>query len=99
MTREEAIIIIKRWLISGVDGLTKDRLGYMEGWFRKKDAEAFKMAIQALEQKTGRWIKVQGRPHHARCDTCDTVTAYAWGMRYCPNCGCRMVKGKGDKDE
>lgn len=51
MTREEASKIIKRWLNNGSDGLTKDRLGYIEGWFHNSDVEAFEMAIEALEQK------------------------------------------------
>lgn len=60
MTREEAVEIIKEWLIGGTDGLTKDSLGYIEakdslgyieGWFHKEDAEAFDMAIKALEQE------------------------------------------------
>lgn len=52
MTREEAVEIIKKWLMEGTDGLTKDRLGYIEGWFHKEDAEAFEMAIKLLEQET-----------------------------------------------
>lgn len=51
MTREEAIKIIKKWLMEGTYGLTENRLGYIEGWFHKEDAEAFEMAIKALEQK------------------------------------------------
>lgn len=41
------------------------------------------------QPKTAHWIKVQGRPHHARCGTCGRVTAYARGMRYCPFCGAK----------
>lgn len=51
MTKEEASKIIKRWLANGRDGLTKDRLGYIEGWFHNKDSTAFKMAIDALNQE------------------------------------------------
>lgn len=51
MKREEAVEIIKKWLMEGIYGLTRDRLGYIEGWFYKEDAEAFKMAIKALEQE------------------------------------------------
>ena len=52
MKREEAVEIIKKWLMEGIYGLTKDRLGYIEGWFRKKDVEAFQMAIKALERES-----------------------------------------------
>ena len=51
MTEEEVLKIIKKWLMKGTAGLTKDRPGYIEGWFHKKDAEAFEMAIKALELK------------------------------------------------
>lgn len=37
--------------MKGTDGLTKDRLGYIEGWFHKEDVEAFEMAIKSLELK------------------------------------------------
>ena len=46
--------------------------------------------LEKQMSKTAHWIKVQGRPHHARCDSCDKVTKYAWGMDYCPKCGRKM---------
>ena len=42
------------------------------------------------QPKTGHWIKVQDRPHHARCDNCGRVVAYPLGMGYCPKCGRKM---------
>lgn len=51
MTREEAVKIIKKWLMEGTYGLTENILGYIEGWFHKEDAEAFEMAIEALEEQ------------------------------------------------
>lgn len=51
MKREEAVEIIKKWLMEGTYGLTENRLGYIEGWFYKEDAEAFEMAIKVLEQE------------------------------------------------
>ena len=35
--------------------------------------------LEKQMSKTAHWIKVQGRPHHARCSKCNKVTAYAWG--------------------
>ena len=51
MQREEAAKILKRWLRNGADGMTDERLGYIEGWFHKEDREAFETAIKILEQK------------------------------------------------
>ena len=48
------------------------------------------------QSKTVHWIKVQDRPHHARCNNCNRVTAYAWGMDYCPRCGHRMEVNDGN---
>ena len=58
MTNEEVIRRLKSWLDKGSDGLAKDRLGYMEGWFREEDAEAFKVAIDTLESKDDRGINI-----------------------------------------
>ena len=49
MTREGARVIIIEWLNKGKDGKTKERLGYLEGWFHDSDEEAFNMAIEALK--------------------------------------------------
>ena len=37
-----------RWLNNGQDGMTEERLGYIEGWFHKEDKEAFELAIEVL---------------------------------------------------
>lgn len=48
------------------------------------------MAIKALEeQKTGKWIDVQGRfMLWSRCSNClqNSITE----SKYCPNCGAKM---------
>ena len=46
MTREEARQIMSTWLVSSKG--TKGQRGYIEGWFDEEDAEAFRMAIEAL---------------------------------------------------
>ena len=51
MTREEASNRLKQWIRNGCDGMTDERLGYIEGWFHKSDKEAFEQAIKALEQE------------------------------------------------
>lgn len=58
MTREEAAKILKRWLRNGADGMTDERLGYIEGWFHQEDREAFETAIKALEaQEHEEWTR------------------------------------------
>lgn len=46
MTKEEARQIMSTWLVSSKG--TKGQRGYIEGWFDEEDAEAFRMAIEAL---------------------------------------------------
>lgn len=48
MTREEAGGILKKWYNLGNEGLTDDRLGYIESWFTRQDKEAFLLAINTL---------------------------------------------------
>lgn len=57
MKVEEAIQRLKQWLKVGSDaitedsdGMTEEKLGYLEGWFHKSDEEAFEMGIAALEK-------------------------------------------------
>ena len=49
MTRQEARQIIAIWLVSSKGA--KGQRGYIEGWFDEEDVEAFRMAIQVLEQE------------------------------------------------
>ena len=49
MTRKEARRIIATWLVSSKGA--KGQRGYIEGWFDEEDAEAFRMAIEALSAK------------------------------------------------
>jgi len=51
VTDQEASNRLKQWLNNGCDGMTDDRLGYIEGWFHKSDKEAFERAISSLEQE------------------------------------------------
>lgn len=50
MTKKEAKQIIATWLVSSKG--TKEQRGYIEGWFDEEDAEAFRMAIEALKAPT-----------------------------------------------
>jgi len=55
MTVEQAKEILEKWKYRGSDGLTDERLGYIEGWYHKKDDVAFEMAIKFLEM----WDKIK----------------------------------------
>lgn len=48
MTYEKATEIMTNWLNNGHEGMTGERLGYIEGWFHEEDKEAFELAIEAL---------------------------------------------------
>lgn len=48
MTYEKATEIMTNWLNNGHEGMTGERLGYIEGWFHEYDKEAFELAIEAL---------------------------------------------------
>lgn len=50
MTKEEATQIMSTWLVSSKGA--KGQRGYIEGWFDEEDAEAFRMAIEALQRQT-----------------------------------------------
>ena len=71
MTREEAQKILRTWLASGksADG----QRGYIEGWFDKDDAEAFRMAIGALQDTPTKYTK---QPLVLTCDGCRHVGTY-----------------------
>lgn len=104
MTREEARHIIATWLVSskGANG----RQGYIEGWFGEEDAEAFRMAIEALsdDRPTGEWIDGDGNnvPLHkdgytlrsCYCNQCHEWLVgsdeYSTKGNFCPNCGAKM---------
>lgn len=49
MTNEEAKKIMERWFYKATHDTKEGQNGYLDGWFYKKDEEAFKMAIKALE--------------------------------------------------
>lgn len=48
MTREKAIEVLKKWYKLGNEGLTDERLGYVESWFSNEDKEAFILTINVL---------------------------------------------------
>lgn len=59
MTIDEAIKILKCWLSKGTEGMTSDKLGYIEEWFGSADARAFEMAIMALEYMHEDWAEYE----------------------------------------
>lgn len=99
MTREEAIEILKynmeMCLFNPMTGEQKPMSKECE-----ESAEAFKMAIEALEAqkdgewKTGEWIdfsmSIKGVPTEA-CGECGEWS-YGMGKNFCPNCGAEMRK-------
>lgn len=48
MTIKKAIEVLKKWYKLGNEGLTDERLGYVESWFSKEDKETFILAINVL---------------------------------------------------
>lgn len=91
MTREEALKIIKRWLLNGTAGLTKDKLGYIEEWFHKEDAEAFEMAIKALEEQGLNTWNEENMETKEKCPICE----YEFEDCQCPFGGtCHPDRGK-----
>ena len=86
MTREEARQIIAIWLVSSKG--TKGQRGYIEGWFDEEDVEAFRMAIEALEQepKQGKWVREEHKDY--KCSICGVEQ---WdNTDFCPNCRAKM---------
>jgi hypothetical protein len=73
MTRKEAQQIINSWLASSK--APKGQLGYIEGWFDDDDVEAFRMAIETLQDKPkDEWIPCSERlpseeRHYLCCNT------------------------------
>ena len=80
MTKEEARQIIAAWLVSSKG--EKGQCGYIEGWFYEKDAEAFYMAIEALEREQ------QRREDIYKCQHC--LGEVHKNYIYCPFCGERI---------
>ena len=85
MTREEAI----KYLIRPVSSSTID------GEEKSKEFEAYKMAIEALEQqKTGYWLNLELIPNditghtYGECSVCGKLRIVD---NFCPNCGSRNV--------
>ena len=85
MTNKEAIgHLLTIMIYSETDGYTD------------KAREALEMAVKALEQQTGHWIKEQGNIY--KCSNCRHfldfygVNAGRGDANYCPNCGARMER-------
>ena len=97
MTREEAIAIIcKEYLCVDRDCDIERSCGKCDLMMPSKEPilEAYKMAIQALEQepKTGHWIEDEYEME-VRCSACGEENDEC--SKYCPDCGAKMV---GDED-
>lgn len=56
MDKQEAKEILENWLLSSKG--SKERCGYIEGWFVEDDENAFLMAIEALQDD---WVPVSER--------------------------------------
>jgi DNA-directed RNA polymerase subunit RPC12/RpoP len=85
MTREEAVIIL--------DGFKSNPL------FSDTHAQALDMAISALSENKGEWIKIypdQEEWNVYECSHCGEAfdliegTPYDNGYNFCPNCGADM---------
>ena len=47
------------------------------------------------QQKTGHWIIYDVHGHKAcKCSECDKDAGYPCNDKYCPKCGCRMIKSQ-----
>ena len=98
MTREEAIKIIDCYDIGFYD-LSGEKIPAY------KLADAFDMAIEALEQepRKGHWIMSVDGLYRPICDKCGahpwkgyipTVEEATEVFKYCPNCGAEMVESQ-----
>lgn len=100
MLREEAKTVLYEWQKSMVEhGVPLDT----------SKVQALRVAIEALSERTGEWIKATGmmppefHGHHC-CSECGNFANMEppFGNRedlggFCPNCGARMLKG-GEQD-
>ena len=78
MIRDEAIAKLK---------IYKDYLCKMSSPFDVNEvAKPFNMAIEALEQKRGKWVLTDGY----RCSQCNYKLQTTGIPMYCPNCGADM---------
>jgi DNA-directed RNA polymerase subunit RPC12/RpoP len=73
-----------------------------------KVGEALDMAIKALEQEPcekGKWLNkdASGYRFYGKCSECGQEFClnawYAQNMKYCPNCGCRMIGVQESEDK
>ena len=98
-----AMSVMKKWTVKSMTREEAiERLMYLRDEIMPISSTMFgalTMAIQALEEqpKTGKWI-FDGDCY--KCNKCGAV--YGWWAdsqtsKYCPNCGCRMLK-EGDTE-
>ena len=80
MTREEARQIIAAWLVSSKG--EKGQHGYIEGWFYEKDAEAFYMAIEALDQESIKFYYVESLDDYWVGRRLDNFYYATWHRRF-----------------
>lgn len=85
MTKKEAI----QELQNCIGLIQQDGQDYLD----ERDIPLLNMAIEALSERTGEWIDVNGDGSLWRCDQCKD-TACCKG-NFCPNCGARMTPCKG----
>lgn len=60
----------------------------------KTTIDACKGAIELLVQKSGHWIKGYTFPdgEYWKCNKCNELIKVKYPMKYCSNCGAKMVK-------
>jgi hypothetical protein len=87
MTKEEAIEVLNDMKHAG---LPKRRI------HAHKENEALEIAIKALERKKGKWETcMEGNAYRHKCTNCGALFPFAYGYKYCPDCGARMEDGNG----
>ena len=91
--REVILPFVKEVLLkTNYEGLGKSDAKVFERDFN----EILNLAIKALEQepKAGHWIKGYTFPDGAywKCDKCNELIKVKIPMRYCNNCGAKMVE-------
>ncbi len=92
--REDAIDIIQLIL----DKYEEDECLVTEITIGDEDIKAFKMAIEALEQKpkTGHWIPRNSFLLQYKCSECGWESEK---YNYCPNCGVKMIEPQESEDK
>lgn len=83
MTIKESANRLKIWLYHGTNGMTDERLGFVERWFYHEDRQAFENAIKALTILgliTERPCKVCEHKKVTGCNQFECVFDFLWGV-------------------